>query len=342
MFCPVCKAEYRPGFHRCADCDVELVGSLREAERATTAPPERYGALLWRGEDPHFYVNLLGWLGREMDCYGKPERPAPPKYDGDPGIDAEPGEFEVWVPELDLDRAKWLLQTVSQNHEDNPPEDRNATRPASKKAGIGEQVGVCPLCFAEFASASSLCPNCNVPLHAGEIAGDEDTGARVLCQIWHPQFAAEVRRALQAARIPFNNGNYSETGIILGRGYVPSYKLLVLDADFERATQVMARVLQHWEFEPAAGFGPRPQVEKSFWPRRAEENDWQPQDLGLLLWTGANLGVARAIGLALREHEVPYRMDELEHGTTKIFIHPNDEADGREVVVQVAEGVPPA
>src|SRR5262245_63502441 len=28
MFCPKCKAEYRPGFVRCSDCDVELVEQL--------------------------------------------------------------------------------------------------------------------------------------------------------------------------------------------------------------------------------------------------------------------------------------------------------------------------
>src|SRR5258706_6152278 len=28
MFCPECRAEYRPGFGRCADCDVDLVQEL--------------------------------------------------------------------------------------------------------------------------------------------------------------------------------------------------------------------------------------------------------------------------------------------------------------------------
>src|SRR5436190_21784483 len=30
MFCPRCKAEYRLGFIRCADCDIELVDHLPE------------------------------------------------------------------------------------------------------------------------------------------------------------------------------------------------------------------------------------------------------------------------------------------------------------------------
>ncbi len=28
MFCPRCKAEYRPGFIRCSDCDIELLDHL--------------------------------------------------------------------------------------------------------------------------------------------------------------------------------------------------------------------------------------------------------------------------------------------------------------------------
>jgi hypothetical protein len=29
-FCPKCHSEYRPGFTRCTDCDLELIGSLPE------------------------------------------------------------------------------------------------------------------------------------------------------------------------------------------------------------------------------------------------------------------------------------------------------------------------
>jgi len=45
MFCPQCKAEYRPGFTRCADCDVELVDQLPAAPA-----PEPYETV-WSGED---------------------------------------------------------------------------------------------------------------------------------------------------------------------------------------------------------------------------------------------------------------------------------------------------
>jgi hypothetical protein len=42
MFCPLCKAEFREGFSRCSDCEIELVPSREQAE---TTPVE----LLWEG-----------------------------------------------------------------------------------------------------------------------------------------------------------------------------------------------------------------------------------------------------------------------------------------------------
>src|SRR3981081_2511730 len=32
MFCPECRAEYRPGFTRCSDCDVDLVPEIPEQD----------------------------------------------------------------------------------------------------------------------------------------------------------------------------------------------------------------------------------------------------------------------------------------------------------------------
>jgi hypothetical protein len=37
MFCPECRSEYRPGFTRCNDCDVDLVWAL-PAEKAHGEP----------------------------------------------------------------------------------------------------------------------------------------------------------------------------------------------------------------------------------------------------------------------------------------------------------------
>ena len=59
MFCPQCKAEYRPGFTRCSDCDVDLVERLPEAGRGSTMDVAD-GSLweVWRGEDQDECVSI--------------------------------------------------------------------------------------------------------------------------------------------------------------------------------------------------------------------------------------------------------------------------------------------
>jgi hypothetical protein len=81
-----------------------------------------------------------------------------------------------------------------------------------------------------------------------------EDSARLLCNIDHPKFIVDLRKALEAAGIPYNNANLTSGGIIPGVYYTPNYTVVVLEQDFECATQVMSRVLQHWEFEPSAGF----------------------------------------------------------------------------------------
>jgi hypothetical protein len=54
MFCPSCKAEYRPGFARCSDCDIPLVAELPN-EPVPDADSLR---VVWEGEDQSTCVSL--------------------------------------------------------------------------------------------------------------------------------------------------------------------------------------------------------------------------------------------------------------------------------------------
>jgi hypothetical protein len=71
MFCPQCKAEYRPGFTRCADCDVELVyerpasaGGTGEAGEPVENPDDPFCSF-WRGDDPRIHAELRELLNEE-------------------------------------------------------------------------------------------------------------------------------------------------------------------------------------------------------------------------------------------------------------------------------------
>ena len=71
MFCPVCKAEYRRGFTRCADCDVELVHELPAAAivphlaAAPGDPEEDPFCSFWTGDDPRIHAELIELLEKE-------------------------------------------------------------------------------------------------------------------------------------------------------------------------------------------------------------------------------------------------------------------------------------
>lgn len=55
MFCPVCRAEYRPGFTECPDCEEKLVYSLPDDDSpdlgAPAATDQDGSVLLWAGTD---------------------------------------------------------------------------------------------------------------------------------------------------------------------------------------------------------------------------------------------------------------------------------------------------
>jgi hypothetical protein len=64
MFCPQCNAEYRPGFTRCADCDVELVNEPPQYALAGQPsadpgdPNEDPFCSFWKGEDARVHAEL--------------------------------------------------------------------------------------------------------------------------------------------------------------------------------------------------------------------------------------------------------------------------------------------
>ena len=60
MFCPQCGAEFRPGFTRCSDCDVDLVDELPDEPPETVETEDRLVRLT-----PIDSPALLGdWLER--------------------------------------------------------------------------------------------------------------------------------------------------------------------------------------------------------------------------------------------------------------------------------------
>jgi len=71
MFCPQCHVEYRPGFTRCTDCDVDLVyelplaktNSFKFEDGAPTGENEEDPfCSFWQGDDPRLHAELCTLL----------------------------------------------------------------------------------------------------------------------------------------------------------------------------------------------------------------------------------------------------------------------------------------
>lgn len=111
MYCPSCRSEFRPGFSRCPDCDVDLVDSL---------PPEDH-------EDLH-YVEVLETADPALVPFLRPTLESagiPFVIEGEEGLgifpiglgntrfDSAGLAVRVLVPEERVDEARALLESTS-------------------------------------------------------------------------------------------------------------------------------------------------------------------------------------------------------------------------------------
>jgi hypothetical protein len=125
VFCPLCKAEYRPGFSRCADCDIDLVDELPLAQGKELTQPTGLNnpRTIWIGDS-------------ETDCVSQcqPLKDAGIPYEVSQLVKDRSQRMQVtWRYELavsheDEGRAKELLQlpeTVAEWNSETTEEDEN-------------------------------------------------------------------------------------------------------------------------------------------------------------------------------------------------------------------------
>jgi hypothetical protein len=113
MFCPVCKYEFRRGFTRCNQCDVDLVDALPAEEEVDHAPPTAaqmdHPTLLWSGANGGIFSALTAALDDAQIPYNKEE------LDARLVFTSQHGDLEVWVPAANLPQAKPLLDSILAN-----------------------------------------------------------------------------------------------------------------------------------------------------------------------------------------------------------------------------------
>jgi hypothetical protein len=134
MFCPQCKAEYRPGFTRCSECDVDLVERLSEPGRGSDA--ELSDASLrgvWAGEDQDECVSICA----RFRAAGIPFKVIQDKQQFLKGVDQS---FRIGVPPSFYDQAKEEIDRGRLDFTDEAEDQRVMELPAEEGIAAAEKV----------------------------------------------------------------------------------------------------------------------------------------------------------------------------------------------------------
>ena len=212
MFCPICRAQYRPGFTRCSDCDVALVPSVPQPEDMPSGRLEP----LWEGDELAVHASLLEELDKSGIRYF--DR-ALSNYPGVRRADYFPIQpmarfgYQVSVLSSDLKTAREILQKLLEQK----PEDISLPAEEVESSNIAVPANSRD---AETASAGSL---------SG--AGEDAT-----CEVWaatDETLAAFLETALRENGIP-----------IRVEGDVLQKRILVRLADEAPAREILREITE--------------------------------------------------------------------------------------------------
>src|SRR5436305_14843368 len=104
MFCPSCRSEYRPGFARCNDCDVDLVWELPKDPHADLRLVS-----VFESSDP----SLVAVVQSLLDDAQIPCDIRNPRAHGVLGTDGfSKNPTQLFVPDDDADAARELLDDL--------------------------------------------------------------------------------------------------------------------------------------------------------------------------------------------------------------------------------------
>jgi len=137
MFCPNCREEYREGFYRCGECQVDLVHTLEAAGAAAepalaplleTQHPDLLHELVDRleaAEIPYAVQAGTGLSHLERPTLLDQTRP-------------EPWRGLVWVPGACLERARPILDELRRSAQDSERARRRIHPPPSSGGEVPE------------------------------------------------------------------------------------------------------------------------------------------------------------------------------------------------------------
>jgi hypothetical protein len=231
----------------------------------------------------------------------------------------------------------------------------------------------CPECQSEYRQGFTRCADCDVDLVYGlettASAANVGDDFRVIWRSVDQQSCVSVCYQLQDLGISYK---VAETPGALGPNMriAKRFELAVSSADCERAKSALGieedppATLSEAEWqameepegpdqrqEPGAAEQEGPHdlderaVEASFADMQARRDAffrfWYPEDATVQIWSreGAE-DISGAIEMALKENLIHCRLD-VDSGSCKVFVLPQDETRARDIVREITDGVPP-
>jgi hypothetical protein len=125
LFCPNCKLEYRAGFTRCSDCDVDLIAALPKAAEAQEAGVHdlRSPSILRRGVSVPDAAVIREALKEAGIRFNTRRASAEIVADGTPS-------YEFWVDGEDRPNAQSVLESALEAADAGEPLDAASESPA--------------------------------------------------------------------------------------------------------------------------------------------------------------------------------------------------------------------
>jgi hypothetical protein len=133
LFCPNCKLEYRAGFTRCADCDVDLVAALPKPADAQEVGVHdlRSPSVLRRGVSVSDAAVIRDALKAAGIRFNTRRASAEIVADGS-------ASYEFWVNNEDRPNAQSVLEAALEAADANEPLDSTSAHPAPSGGGNSE------------------------------------------------------------------------------------------------------------------------------------------------------------------------------------------------------------
>jgi hypothetical protein len=118
MFCPQCRAEYRPGFTHCSDCDVDLVERLSEQEPGSDAAvPQGHSRIAYSTDEQKDCVSVC----RGLQAAGIPFEVLQQSRQFLKSVERR---FRIYVPSDSYSRAEEVIRRGQVDFTDEPEDQK--------------------------------------------------------------------------------------------------------------------------------------------------------------------------------------------------------------------------